>query len=74
MTRIIIRREIWVPRKPFLRPAFALAPWMSRNLVKAEGEVPAGSEFRAEACIKFGVGQMKPSIKTSPAVENWSCV
>lgn len=71
MTRIIIRKEIWVPRKPFLRQPFALAPRMRRNLFKAEWEVLAGSEFRAEASIKFGVGQMKPPFKTSVENRSW---
>jgi len=41
MTRIIIREEIWMPRKPFLRPAFALAPRIRMNLLRAEWEIPA---------------------------------
>lgn len=74
MTRIIIRKEIWVPRKPFLRLAFALAPRVRRNLFKAEWEVLVGSEFRAGACKKFAVRQMKAPTKTSPSVENWNGV
>lgn len=41
MTRIIISEEIWVPRKPFLCPASALAPVIRTNLFKAEWEIPA---------------------------------
>lgn len=70
MTRIIIRKEICIPRKPFLRSAVELVPRMRRNLFRTEWNVLVGSEFGAEACIKLGVGQVEAPMKTAPWLES----
>lgn len=55
-------------------PSLCAGSWdVPRSLSKAEGG-PGGSDLRAGACKKFGVGRMRALTENSPSAGNRSSV